>query len=93
MLRTFFLALIPAVALASAPKQVSMPVGHTTTISMPAAVSSVKVEDPALVQVTKDGRKVSMVGLSKGTTEVVVTTADGETHFLVYVAADRYSMP
>lgn len=93
MVRSFLFALVPALALASTPKQLNMPVGHTTTLSMPSPVSGVKVEDPTLVEATKDGRKVSLVGLSKGSTDVVITTADGEVHFHVYVAADRYSMP
>lgn len=80
-------------ALAANPKQVSMPVGHTTTLSMPSPVSQVTVDDPGLVEVTKQGRKVVFTGVSKGATEVTVKTAEGDIRFRVYVAADKYAMP
>lgn len=95
-MRTLVLAaalLLAPVALAASPKQVSMPVGHSTTLSMPAPVSQVTVTDPELVNVTKQGRKVVFTGRSKGSTEVTVKTADGEVRFRVYVAADKYAMP
>jgi len=93
MLRSFILAVVPAIALAAEPKQLNMLVGNTTTLSMPAPVSAVKVEDPSLVEASKDGRKVSLVALARGTTEVTIVTPDGEKKLRVYVAADRYSMP
>lgn len=86
------LVLFAAVALAS-PKQVSMPLGHTTTISMPSSVKKVKVDNGALLEVTREGRKVVLVGRAVGTTDVTVTTADGETTLHVYVASDRFAMP
>lgn len=60
---------------------------------MPAPVSKVTVDDPSLVGVSRQGRKVTFVGLSTGTTEVTVMTADGEMHLKIYVAADKYGMP
>ena len=81
-----------SVALAS-PKQISMPVGHTTTVSMPSSVTRVKADDASLVEVRREGRKVTIVGRSKGTTDVTVTTADGETKLHVYVASDRFGLP
>ncbi|MFZ5441350.1 MAG: pilus assembly protein N-terminal domain-containing protein [Myxococcota bacterium] len=83
---------VASLALA-APKQVSMPVGHSTTLSMPAPVSSVTVADPQLLDVSRQGRRVVFTGRSTGTTEVRVKTVDGEVTFRVYVAADRYGMP
>ncbi|MBL8909397.1 MAG: pilus assembly protein N-terminal domain-containing protein [Archangium sp.] len=87
------LLLLSTLALAGAPKQVNMPVGHSTTLAMPAPVSSVSVENPDLVDVSQQGRRVVLTGRSAGTTEVTVKTADGEMHLRVYVAADKYGMP
>ncbi len=84
---------LSSLAFAGQPKQVNMPVGHTTTVSMPAPVSSVTVADPALVGVTRQGRQVVFVGLTTGNTDVVVKTADGETRLHIYVAADKYGLP
>ncbi len=86
-------ALFATVAFAGLPSRLDMPVGHTTTLSMPAPVSKVTVADPALLEVTRKGRKVVLVGRGAGSTEVVVKTADGETHLRVYVAPDKYGMP
>ncbi len=86
------LCLIATTALAS-PKQISMPVGHTTTVSMPSAVTRVKVNDAALLEVKRQGRKVVLVGRATGTTDVTVTTADGETTLHIYVASDRLGLP
>ena len=70
-----------------------MPVGHTTTVMMPSSVVKVKVDEPALVDIKRQGRKITIVGLQKGVTDVTVTTVDGEKTFHVFVAADRYAMP
>ncbi len=86
------LVLAASVAFAS-PKQISMPVGHTTTVSMPSSVTRVKVADGSLLEVKREGRKVVLVGRAKGTTDVTVTTADGETTLHVYVASDRFGLP
>jgi hypothetical protein len=86
------LTLLAASALA-APKRLAMPVGRTTTLSMSAPVSDVKVTNPALVDAWSDGRKVTFVARARGTTEVVVKTVDGEQRFSVYVAQDKYAMP
>ena len=91
---TFLLTLcLSSFAIAGQPKQVNMPVGTTTTLSMPAPVSSVTVADPSLLSVTRQGRPVVFVGRSTGSTEVVVTTAEGVMHLRVYVAADKYGLP
>jgi Flp pilus assembly secretin CpaC len=90
---TLVSALISALAVASTPKQINVPVGHTTTLSMPSPVSAVKVDDPALVEVKKDGRKVSFVARSQGNTHATVMTSDGEVRFRIYVAADKYALP
>lgn len=86
------LSLAP-LALAAQPQQLAMPVGTTTTVAMPAPVSKVTVEDPALLEVKKQGRKVIFVGRETGRTEVVVQTVDGELRFSVYVAKDKYALP
>lgn len=94
MKRFTFTALVLAASLAVAsPKQIAMPVGHTTTVVMPSSVVKVKVDAPSLVDVKRKGRKVTMVGLQKGMTDVTVTTLDGEKVFHIFVAADRYAMP
>jgi uncharacterized protein YcfL len=78
------LTLAASLALAGGPKQVNMPVGHSTTLSMPAPVASVSVEHPKLVEVSRrNGRTVVLTG--RGT--------DGEMRLRVYVAADKYGMP
>lgn len=84
--------LLATLAVAS-PKRVSLPVGHSMTMAMPGLVKSVRVTDPKLVEVRQQGRKVTLVALSKGSTEAVVKTSDGETTFSVYVAEDKYAMP
>jgi hypothetical protein len=84
--------LFGSMAVAS-PKQISMPVGHTTTVSMPSSVTKVKVDDGSLLEVKREGHKVVMVGRAKGTTDVTVTTVDGETTLHVYVASDRFGLP
>ena len=84
---------LSTLAFAAQPARLNMPVGHTTTVSMSAPVSKVTVADPSLVEVSQRGRQVILVGLSTGSTEVTVKTADGETHLRVYVAADKYGLP
>lgn len=92
-------ALLAVVALAlpavAAPKQrqVALPVGHTMTLAMPAPVKSVRVSDPSLVEVKREGRKVMLFARAKGNTEATVTTADGAHVFRVYVAEDKYALP
>jgi Flp pilus assembly secretin CpaC len=90
---TLVAALISALATAATPKQINLPVGHTTTLSMGSQVSTVKVDDPALVEVKKDGRKVSFVARAQGNTQATVMTSDGEVRFRIYVAADKYALP
>ena len=84
---------LSTLAFAANPKQLAMPVGHTTTLSMPAPVSKVTVENPSLIEVSRRGRQIVIVGLSTGSTNVTVMTADGEMHLRVYVAADKYGLP
>jgi Flp pilus assembly secretin CpaC len=94
-MRTTLLALIAlsTVAFAAGPKRLNMPVGHTTTLSMPAPVSKVTVADPSLVEVSRRGRQVVLVGRTAGHTQVTVETVDGEMELSVYVAADKYGLP
>jgi Flp pilus assembly secretin CpaC len=97
-MRTTFFAFLAAVtlstvALAAGPKRLNMPVGHTTTLSMPAPVSKVTVADPSLVEVSQRGRQVVLIGLSTGHTQVTVRTAEGDMELSVYVAADKYGLP
>ncbi len=86
-------AMFAASLAVASPKQISMPVGHITTVSMPSSVTRVKADDASLVDVRREGRKVTIVGRSKGTTDVTVTTAEGETKLHVYVASDRFGLP
>jgi hypothetical protein len=95
-MRTFALTLLLALAspaVASAPRQLSLPVGRTMTLAMPNLVSQVRVNDPGLVEVKTTGRNVTFVALTRGTTEAVVTTIEGEHRFKIYVAADKYALP
>jgi Flp pilus assembly secretin CpaC len=71
--------LLSSFALASTPKrQVSLPVGHSMTMAMPAPVTSVRVDDPSLVEVKREGRKVTLVARARGSTDATVQTAEGE---------------
>jgi Flp pilus assembly secretin CpaC len=85
--------LLAAPAFANPLKQISLPVGHSMTMAMPAPVTAVEVSDPSLVEVRREGRKVTLVALSRGNTEATVKTADGEHRFRVYVAIDKYALP
>jgi Flp pilus assembly secretin CpaC len=88
------IALLAApVAAAAAPHKLSLPMGHSTTLSLPSEVSKVSVGDPSKVEIKKSGRKVTVVGLQKGTTEATIRTRDGVTKVSIYVAADKYAMP
>jgi Flp pilus assembly secretin CpaC len=87
------LMLAASSALASVPQKLALPMGHTTTISMPSAVSKVTVGDPSKVEIHKQGRKVTLVALDKGTTEATIKTQDGVHKVSIYVAADKYAMP
>ena len=80
-------------AFASEPQKLSLPLGHSTTLNMPGEVSKVTVSDPSKVEIKKQGRKVTLVALEKGTTEATIKTKDGITKLNVYVAADKYAMP
>jgi Flp pilus assembly secretin CpaC len=80
-------------SLAASPQQLAMPVGSTTTVTMPAPISRVTVEAPGLVEVKKRGRELILVGRETGRTQLVVHTLDGELRFSVYVAKDKYALP
>ena len=82
-----------SLAFASAPQKLSLPLGHSTTLSRPGEVSKVTVSDPSKVEIKKQGRKVTLVALEKGTTEATIRTKDGVTKLNIYVAADKYAMP
>jgi Flp pilus assembly secretin CpaC len=85
--------LTASLAFAQAPSKLSLPLGTSTTLSMPSDVSKVSVADPAKVEIKKAGRKVTLVALEKGTTEATIKTKDGVTKVSIYVAADKYAMP
>jgi Flp pilus assembly secretin CpaC len=85
--------LVSSVSFAAAPQKLSLPLGHSTTMTLPKTVSKVSVSDPSKVEIKKQGRKVTLVGLEKGTTEATIRTKDGETRLNIYVAADKYAMP
>ncbi|MBK7861326.1 MAG: pilus assembly protein N-terminal domain-containing protein [Archangiaceae bacterium] len=86
--------LFAAVAVAADPQKLSLPVGNSTTISLPSEVSNVSVRDPSKVEIKKQGRKVTLTGLEKGTTLATIRTKDGVTKVVsIYVAADKYAMP
>lgn len=90
----FVSALLAApLARASPRKQVALPVGHSMTMAMPGTVTGVRIDDPSLVEVKRTGRKVTLVARAKGSTDATVLTADGEHHFRVYVASDKYALP
>ena len=50
---------LSSLALAGQPKKLALPLGHTATMSMPGPVSQVVVDDPSLVEVSRDGKVVA----------------------------------
>ena len=72
--RTLFLTLIltASASFASDPKRLSVLLGHPTTLSLPDEVSSVTLSNPSKLEVKKSGRKVTLLGVEKGTTEVAI---------------------
>ena len=90
----FVAALIAApLALASVPQKLTVQVGHSATLSMSSTISKVVIDDPTKVEVKKQGRKLTITALSKGTTDATIRTSDGETRVSIYVAADKYAVP
>lgn len=89
----FAVLALSQLALAAQPKQLNIPVGYTTTLTMPSPVSKVTVVDDSLVEVSRHGRRIAFLGLKKGRTEVTVWTADGKTELSIYVPADKYGRP
>jgi Flp pilus assembly secretin CpaC len=87
------ISLIAGAALAASPQKLSLPIGHSTTLSLHSEVSKVSVADPSKVEIKKQGRKVTLVALEKGTTEATIRTKDGVHKVSIYVAADKYAMP
>ncbi len=88
-----FAVVLSAVTAFGAERQLSMPIGNTTTLSMPAPVSKVEVADPSLLEVRTEGRTVVLVGVGVGTTDVTVVTVDGTHVFHTYVASSKYGLP
>ena len=78
-------------------KRVNMPVGYSTTVNMPANVTKVVLSDPSVVDVSRNGRKLTFTGQSRGSTTAIVHVKEGRkqtTHRLaVYVASDKYALP
>lgn len=74
-------------------KQVNVPVGSSTTVELPASVSKVTLSDPSVAEVEFSGRKLTITGQHKGSSEVMITTRDGKMRLGVYVASDKYALP
>ena len=85
--------LAASMAFASTPQKLALPVGNSTTLSLPSEVSSVRLTDRSKVEIKKQGRRVTLTALEKGTTEATIKTRDGVTKVSIYVAADKYAMP
>ena len=81
-----------SVAAAAADKQVNMPVGYSTTLDMPANVSKVTLSDPNIVDVRRNGRKLTFTGQTRGSTTAIVHLSDGRKEtkhrLAVYVATN-----
>ncbi len=86
-----------SMAAAAGDKKVNMPVGYSTTVDMPANVTKVVLSDNRIVDVSRNGRKVTFTGQTQGSTAAIVHTREGrkeQTHRLaIYVASDRYALP
>ena len=89
-------ALVSMAALAD-DRKVNMPVGYTKTIELPANVTKVVLSDPRVVDVSRNGRKLTFTGQNRGSTSAIVHVREGNrqtTHRLsVYVATDKYALP
>ena len=85
--------LFAAVALASTPQKLSLPVGNSTSISLSSEVSNVSVSDPKKVEIEKRGASGWTDRSREGYDEATIRTKDGVTKVSIYVAADKYAMP
>ena len=78
-------------------KRVNMPVGYSTTVELPANVTRVVLSDPRVVDVSRNGRKLTFTGQNRGSTSAIVYVREGRkeaTHRMaVYVASDKYALP
>ena len=78
-------------------KRVNMPVGYSTTVDMPANVTKVVLSDARIVDVSRNGRKVTFTGQNQGSTTAIVHVKEGrkvtEHRLAVYVASDKYALP
>lgn len=84
---------LSSLAFAGQPKKLALPLGHSATMSMPGPVSQVVVDDPSLVEVSREGRRVVFTARGTGSTEATVRTTEGELRVRIYVAADKYALP
>jgi Flp pilus assembly secretin CpaC len=89
-------ALVSMAAMAD-DKKVNMPIGYSKTVELPANVTKVVLSDSRIVDVTRNGRKLTFSGQRRGSTSAIVHVKEGNretTHKLsVYVATDRYALP
>ena len=78
-------------------KRVNMPVGYSTTVDMPANVTKVVLSDARIVDVSRNGRKVTFTGQNQGSTTAIVHVKEGRKattlRLAVYVASDKYALP
>lgn len=90
-------AVLVSMAAAAGDKRVNMPVGYRTTVDMPANVTKVTLSDPNIVDVQRNGRKLTFTGQSQGSTTAIVHVKEGRKEvkhrLAVYVASDRYALP
>ena len=85
---------VPTATLASKKLDVSIPVGYSTTLTLPSPATGVTVANPSLVEVKISGRKVTFKGKENGVTTASIKTQSGKSNEVkIYVAIDRYALP
>ena len=97
-MRTFsLLVVLVSMAAFADDKRVSVPVGYSTTLEMPDNVKKVTLSDSSIVDVRKNGRKLTFYGQKRGSSSAIIHTGEGrhrvQTRVAVYVASDRYALP
>lgn len=82
---------------AAGAESLALSIGQTKTLVIPAPVTSIKVDDKALLAAKKVGRSVRLSGTALGKTSLHVTTVDGdELDFTVSIVGEGstvYEMP
>lgn len=91
-MRAFFtFAVVTALAspaIAGVDAQVKLPVGWSSTVTMPSRVTKVEVATADVVEVAFDGKTISLKGLAVGLADLTVVTPYGKSTVRVVIRPD-----